>query len=586
MKNNLKIFSMLSRPIVLASGLVLSLSLPAVTVDVVGVLGNSGEAGETLVRFAAQPTSGMGVVYDEDSGTLWSSGGQFEIKRYTVDGRQVGTYPIDFKGRPSNSDKMTRIEDSLVLNRDNRLYRLPMDADDGAELEELPIRADLIAFGSTEDGWGIASEGSEIFRFRPDGTIESVITLNSSPRSVETGGDGEIYISQNLNYKNIEDPDAEVEMPGDKFQWLNGAWFGHSYHGTIRRFDADLEMAPGVVLGGNSGSFIGYVPGNYEINKGEGMAYLGGHIYAVSGWSGILHLLEWQPDALRFEIIRRIGSVRRCKALALDSAGNVWYHGGVWAWSDGSDAPLEHGIPHAGAPVSVKSGEEEKSFVADVLENDALVAFGPFRGGRGMGFSGSLDGPARRDTTDDPMEDYVSMAILKLNNRNVALLAKADGSARLLSVNTDGRPGEEMGGATFQTAKPIKRLDSVATGPKNSLWVAADGELLLLAYDGKGWRETRRWKGWGDDESRTFGQRFYLDVDENRIWISDTDRNRVGVFDISEGQLVPLAGVGTTDVAGDAFQELDAPEVIAVNGRRAVVYDSGNQRIVKLVLSE
>ncbi|WP_269523244.1 hypothetical protein [Coraliomargarita parva] len=566
--------------------LTLGLSLPAASVEVAGVFGNSGEQGETLVRFAPGIVDGMGVVYDESSGTLWSSGGKSEIKRYTVDGRQVGTYSANYKGRQSFLDKMTRLGDTLVFNFGDRLYTLPLDALVGTEPVELSTRADLISFNTTPDGWGVAAKEGEIFRFNLDGVVEPLATLDGSPREVEVGSDGEVFVFQNWKYKNIKNMGTPLEMPGLKFQWLNGFWFGHGYHGTIRRFNADLEMDPGVVLGGNSGSFIGYVPGNYEINHGNGMAYLENHIYAVAGSTGILHLLQWQPDALRFKIIRRIGSVRRCKALAMDSLGNVWFHGGVWKWSDGPDAPLEHGIPDAGAPLSTKSPDYRGPFGADVLDNDMLVAVGPFRGGRGMSYSGSLDGPARRSSTGDPMEDYASMALIKINKRNAALLVRADGSGKLFSVNSDGSLGGEIADLSLKTSKPIQRLDSIAAGPRNSLWVAADGELLLLAQNGNSWQETRRWKGWGADAARSFGSRFYLDTDEDRLWISDTERNRVGVFDVSEGQLTPLGGFGTTDVSGDGINDLDAPEVIAVNGHRAVVFDSANQRIVKLELSE
>ncbi len=67
------------------------------------------------------------------------------------------------------------------------------------------------------------------------------------------------------------DPEAsEAEcgpftFPGDRPQWLSGNWFGHGNHGTIRRFDEQLSPAHGVVLGGASGSFIGYVEGNYHL---------------------------------------------------------------------------------------------------------------------------------------------------------------------------------------------------------------------------------------------------------------------------------------------------------------------------------
>jgi hypothetical protein len=46
----------------------------------------------------------------------------------------------------------------------------------------------------------------------------------------------------------------------------------------------------------------------------------------------------------------------------------------------------------------------------------------------------------------------------------------------------------------------------------------------------------------------------------------------------------PLAVFSTTDHAGSGLDALSCPETIAAGGRRAIVYDSGNQRLMKLRL--
>ena len=51
-------------------------------------------------------------------------------------------------------------------------------------------------------------------------------------------------------------------------------------------------------------------------------------------------------------------------------------------------------------------------------------------------------------------------------------------------------------------------------------------------------------------------------------------------FDLATGKL--LAAFGTPDTPGDDLGTLHAPEAIAARGERAVVYDRGNQRLMKL----
>ena len=55
---------------------------------------------------------------------------------------------------------------------------------------------------------------------------------------------------------------------------------------------------------------------------------------------------------------------------------------------------------------------------------------------------------------------------------------------------------------------------------------------------------------------------------------------------VDAGTFQPRAQCGQTDVAGTGGDALDQPTAVAIADRRAVVYDSGNQRIVKLQISQ
>ena len=88
--------------------------LAAETLRCVGVLGNSGEQGDTLVRFAAKPASGMGVAYDP-SGSLWDRAGDGRLNRYALDGRLVASYPLPAGGGSNDKDQIALSPSGLLM---------------------------------------------------------------------------------------------------------------------------------------------------------------------------------------------------------------------------------------------------------------------------------------------------------------------------------------------------------------------------------------------------------------------------------------------------------------------------------------
>ena len=112
---------------------------------------------------------------------------------------------------------------------------------------------------------------------------------------------------------------------------------------------------------------------------------------------------------------------------------------------------------------------------------------------------------------------------------------------------------------------------------------AADGQVLEMARDGRNWRETRRWNSWTEGPADKFGDAIYLTADAGRLWVSDCRRHRVLVFALDSGRLE--AAFGAVDQPGADLSRLSSPQQIAARGDRAVVFDSGNQRLVKLQLA-
>ena len=86
MKHPLKHTNSLSIPLLSALLLVPLAALNSVELRPVGILGNSGGDGDTLVNFAGQVSTGLGLVLDSEN-TLWDRGGSSQLNRYSLDGR-------------------------------------------------------------------------------------------------------------------------------------------------------------------------------------------------------------------------------------------------------------------------------------------------------------------------------------------------------------------------------------------------------------------------------------------------------------------------------------------------------------------
>jgi len=533
-----------------------------------GILGNSGEQGKTLIRFSEKPASGIGVVYDS-TGSLWDRAGEKKLNRYAPDGRLLATYPLPTGGSANARDVITLIGETLLLKLDKRLFTLPVSAPSGTSPKPLDIEATRLSFNH-ETGWAAAANGKEIFKVKTTGETEPVATLNEEPYEIEIGPGGKIFMQAKDKLGPVEAASADefFTSPGDRPQWLAGHWFGSAGHGTIRRFDKNLKPDPGVVLGGASGWFIGYVEGNHEMNSSRGLAKLEGNLFASSGLEGVMHLLEWKPLEKRFQIIRRIGAIPVCTGLAIDSKGRVWFQSGVWNWTDGPDAAITHSVPPA----------DNGIMGATMTKDDVMIAPG-VRWKRSSFFAGNFDGPVKPFEVEGLPENAVACALISTEKREAILITDSTGKGSISFHNPDGKPAGKASDTQLLTSSPIHSLTSLGS-TSEKLYAAADGHMIEFSVDGNHWKETRRWNSWDADR---FGEKIHLTVSENRLWVSDTDRHRVLCFDLSSGK--PVGNFGISDEPGDDLGHLNFPKTLAANGRRAVIFDSSNQRLIKLELT-
>ena len=548
----------------------------AETIVCSGIMGNSGEQGASLVRFGNAGARGMGVAYDK-YGSLWDRGGEEVLNRYAADGRLLAQYRIP--GGSDGNDQLALVGDTIVMRIRGALYTLPIDAPAGTEAAPMQRRAGCISFGSA-NGCFAAADGDAILLVNPaTGEATKAATLRGA-QWLDLAPDGTIYAVSDWKLRKIVRGSEVTDgwpkgSPGERPQLLDGYWFGHGWHGTIRRLSANAEPSPGVVLGGASGSFIGHLDQNSELTNGRGMAKLRDDLYAVSGMGGVMHLLHWDEARRQMTIIRRIGSVPACGGLGLDRDGTVWYYAGAWKWTDTPDSPLLLGV---NAPEGTGISQ------AVMLEDDSMVATG-FLWGNPTFYFGKLNREVAAHRIEKPCalkRGCTGSAVYRRDGQLILLQIDADGAGVSFKIGSDGSYRGEAGPVTLKTAAQMTAWTTLAMKDDSTLLAAAGGSVIELTADGADWRETGRWSSWGENAADKFGSRISICSDAGRLWVSDSDRHRVLAFDLASRKL--LASFGTADKPGDTLAALSSPEMIIARGNRAVVFDSGNQRLVKLAI--
>lgn len=86
-----------------------------------------------------------------------------------------------------------------------------------------------------------------------------------------------------------------------------------------------------------------------------------------------------------------------------------------------------------------------------------------------------------------------------------------------------------------------------------------------------------------------FGAELYLAYSRKHLIVADSKRQRVLLFAVTNDKAAPLnllAQIGATDKPGDDNTHLNTPTLVSMSAEKAVVYDSLNQRVVKMVVEE
>ncbi len=573
----------------------LSLSSLAGTIESQGILGNSGVEGENLVTFGRMDMRhvGMGVVAD-DQGGLWDRAGKGTLNRYSLDGRLLGQYKMP--NEEGHLDTIVRSGNDLVALVRDKLYRLPLDAAPGSKMEPIKTsiqKPEYLAANSLKGKLVVRSGDGKIHLLDPaSGQSELYGSLEGNYcNGIDVGEDGNLYVILRKSAHKLVDGQevknenwpkgvgGKRESAAERMQCFGDSWLGHAWHGTVKRYDRNLSPAPGVVLGGASGHFIGHVEQNSELINGRGTARLGEAAFAISGFGGIMHLAQWDPETKKMTLLRRIGAMPELTCLALDNKGNIWAGSGRWDWNAGPLTPQRHGINASELGQAAMVGD---AMVAPIwLHGEPGIAIGPID---------KEPKEHRLGKKIDLLRGFVGTAVYPKNpdgsGPQQMLVGDPYGHAQLFEINMSGRDilRANLGDVQLKTARKTLRWTTLGMKSPATLLAAADGQVIEFERDGLNWRETKRWSSWGDAPADSFGKTIYLCAADGQLWVSDTDRQRVLCFNLADGAL--LGQFGQTDTAGTSQQQLSGPEVVAASGQRAVVYDAGNQRLIKLSLSK
>ncbi|MFT5469510.1 MAG: sugar lactone lactonase YvrE [Verrucomicrobiales bacterium] len=525
-----------------------------------GVIANSGDSGETLATFSEKPACGIGPVLDADN-TIWERGGSTQLNHYALDGRLLATFELpDFNNKLR--DQMTLAGQHLLFLFGKDLYRLSIEAEPGTKAERIEGNAEVLSSSAFLRRVAIFDAGEVLWLDGETGARTSIVKTEAQLRQLFVDEDGVVFGFANEGVFAWKDGKPLAGYPrsfgGARVQKIGDFWYSHGYHGTIHRYNAQFDPDPGVVLGGASGSFIGYLPRSVDIEHGAGLVHVRDDLFAVSGTKGVVQLLQWQEAETQFKVVRRIGPMHGLTALALDASGAIWTPKGSLRWANSSETPFTLGDVepyHTTQPVVL--GGKTVCFLKNHYGN-TQKSHGPFIDESGWAH---LESRGIRGGFTLSETIYASTAFTNSQGQLRLLATEPDGKAMEFSLSADGHIGDNAAAVTLPGLESCTSLAWFA----EHLLAADRGAVVVLRQSENGWQEVKRIDGFGDE--------IFIHSDGKRFVVSDAANGRVQLFDSLEKEAV-LA----------SFESLVEPKMVAVSGDRVIVLEAGKQRLVKLQL--
>jgi sugar lactone lactonase YvrE len=519
-----------------------------------GALGNSTES---VAAFAGKTAPGMGPVFDDES-AIWERGGSTRLNRYALDGRLLASF--DLPESQNRDDQLTRVGNRLLLKLGRAIYTLALDAAPGTKPQRLEVAAEVMSSSACEGRVVLFDKNAgELFWFDPaTGSRTPLAKPEGDVTGLHVGEDGTVFVFGGNQVRAWKDGQPVSGFPkefrGERPQKIGDHWFSHTWHGTINRMNDQFEPEPGVVLGGASGSFIGYLPQSADLTNGRGLVRVRDDVFAVSGLGGVVQLLTWNSQEQRFEVSRRLGALTGLTGVALDAAGNIWTPRGSWRWKDTAEAPHSIGDkePEVTAQPVVLGGKTlcllKKHYQYVQLARGPLIDAG---------------GWSRLETQGVPdfelPESVTGAAAVIEGERRRLVVATREGAAFELGIGNEG----QLAGKPAPVSLPgLTECTSLAWFGGRLLAAGRGAVIVYEPAGANGWKEVSRLSDLGSGE-------LFVHSDGNRLGVSDAAGGRVHLLDSLTSMLASYDG-------------LASPGPLAVAGDRVAVYESGRQRLVRL----
>ncbi len=577
------------------TALLMALALPAsswaLDLAFAGYLGNSGST-ERPITISVDPSKPVwefarhvtergnpyadiciGPAYDENAGLIYATAGFNTINAYALDGRVVASYklPKQYNLTFWNRPRLMRAGKYILIyggdRNDKRLYKLAFGAPDGT------VASVVESAGKESTGISISARDGKALIKKTDGKLYTFDPETDAFEHYADKGDLDIATYDwtpdgNIVYKTPQGYAGFIRVAGGKSTvettqnkiggdgWtITDGYLWSCGGGTINRYAfPSLAVDPGVVFGGASGSFLGYVVMNREMDASYGIVKLKDNLFALtSGQSQVIHLAEWDETKKKFTMVRRIGAIPRVRSLFVDSAGNVLINKFVWSWDDGSLSPVRDNYDNGYLYESV----------------DRVLNFGlayDHKDKRSVFLSRVSTLKRCRDQKQTWKKEYavlknpVGAASYRDGRDTYAVLIDTAGRALSYKVGNDG---------TLQTEKELKMklkssgsgFSDLATVDDQNMLAMIDGSLVTLQVKGDKLEEQSRWR---DD----FEAGAMLDVDGDRVVITEKGKNLLSIYSLKTKKLI-------------AKQEVQTPTKVNINGSRLVVFEQEKQRVVK-----
>jgi len=586
-----------------------------------GVIGNSGGV-DTPARVDVSglawddwPSSGVWV---DPDGRVYLGGGRI-LNRFNPDGTLHRAFPLDHLNGYIKSRAFAVLDGYLYFfgiveppggEVVHALFRLRLyDAD--AKIEKVadfpvgdPRHFIFILADAPRDGKLIFAQGATVSSFDPatkerktlfsvsthpgaQNVRASSLTIAPDGQSLYFGGYFGLYVASRV-YDALPHEFMKLDWDGnviwrritlmtvDNAQFRGTPWvigddlWDFTGFGYSARYSAEDGKAKGIVT--NWDMRMNWVGQAVDFRRAVGLPPLpGGSVLALSGNEdpSSAFLAAWDESSGELGLHRRLGSLRYPHTVGLSPGGWVVVNGFWWRFDDAAHAPPVYAnYLHAPSTNAVFLAEDWYSALERTNDGRPLApqsAFGRYTT-RYIYWKRTPFGTPAGYTID-------------VRNK-IAYASSADGK-----VWRTGFDDHTIGGDFHPNMDSWTALTGVEFKDPGSLAVLADGTLLvadgneLVVLEMSGAQATLKSRISGD-----WGKSLQVAADGAHVLVADTENHRVLLLDAAS--LETLFVHGEKGVAGAGANRLDGPGVVAIANGRAIVADSGNQRIVKFLIRD